>query len=47
MLSDNPEATQKVIAERMDISIVTVKRIVKSLSDKKIIERIGSKKKGY
>lgn len=45
-IQDNPQATRQDMADSLDISSRTVDRAIKSLIDKKLIERIGSKKTG-
>lgn len=47
VLENNRKATQKEIAVELGISIATVQRIMKKLSDKKIIVRKGGKRFGY
>lgn len=47
VLENNRQATQKEIAVELGISIATVQRIMKKLSDKKIIVRKGGKRFGY
>ncbi len=45
-IQDNPQATRQDMSASLDISSRTVDRAIKSLTDKKLIERIGSKKTG-
>lgn len=47
VLENNRQATQKEIAVELGISIATVQRKIKKLSDKKIIVRKGGKRFGY
>lgn len=47
VLENNRQATQKEIAVELGISIATVQRLMKKLSDKKIIVRKGGKRFGY
>lgn len=47
MLKNNKQVTQKEIAVELSISIATVQRIMKKLSDKKVIVRKGGKRFGY
>ena len=47
VLKNNKWATQKEIAEELGISIASVQRIMKKLSDQKAIERRGGKRFGY
>lgn len=42
----NPEATQKEIAERTKVSLITVKRITVALQEKRLIKRINGKRNG-
>lgn len=42
----NPKTTQKEIAEILDISVRSVKRLMKNLSDNGVIERSGGKRFG-
>ena len=47
ILKLNPNITQNQITKQTSIPLRTVKRTMKQLKDKKIIERVGSDKKGY
>lgn len=46
LLRDNPQTTIAEISEKIDKSLRTVKTDIKSLQDKGVIERVGSKKSG-
>ena len=46
IIKEQPSIKQKDIATKLNISLRTVKRIMKNLQDNKIIERVGSKKTG-
>ena len=46
IILENPKVTQKEITEILDVSIRTVKRSMKNLLDKGIIERNGGKRFG-
>lgn len=47
LLAEDPGYTKPMLAEKMAVSRKSVGEYLKSLKDKKIIERIGSAKKGY
>lgn len=47
ILKKTPNITQKEIAEKTNISLRTVKRIIQQLKEKDKIERVGSDRKGY
>ena len=47
LIKDNPHITANDIAEKLGISIATVKRRIKALKDSGAIRRIGSDKTGY
>lgn len=47
MIRKNPQITQNEIKEQLQLARSHVQKIMKSLSDKGIIERVGSKKTGY
>ena len=47
ILEKTPDITQKELSENTNISLRTVKRIIQQLKEKKIIERVGSDRKGY
>lgn len=47
ILKNNKQVTQKEIASELGISIATVQRMMKKLSDKNIIMRKGGKRFGY
>lgn len=47
LISENPQITQNEIKEQLQFARSHVQKIMKSLSDKGIIERVGSKKTGY
>jgi ATP-dependent DNA helicase RecG len=47
LLKNNPKLTRKELAESTMIPVITVQRSMKSLHDKGLIERAGSKKSGY
>ena len=46
-LQENPNLKQKELVEKAGISISTVQREIKWLSENGYIIRVGSKKKGY
>lgn len=47
LIKQNNEITATEISERLKISLSTVRRRIKELKEKKIIERMGSDKTGY
>lgn len=47
MILENPEITQTAMAEKLDISSRAIKKNIKVLVDKGLVERIGSARKGY
>ena len=47
VLEKKPDITQKKLSEETNVSLRTVKRIIQQLKEKKIIERVGSDRKGY
>lgn len=47
VIAENPKITQKRMAEQLKIITRQISRILKDLKEKKIIERIGSDRKGY
>ena len=47
LIKANNTITATEISERLGISLSTVKRKIKELKDKSIIERVGSDKTGY
>ena len=47
LINENNNITAAQISERMNMSLSTVKRKIKSLKEQKIIERIGSDKVGH
>ena len=47
ILKNNNKATQKQIADKLGISIVSVKRTMKKLVDNNVIERKGGRRFGY
>lgn len=47
MITNNPNITQKEIAEELNITIMTVKRNTNRLKEKGIIDRVGANKNGY
>lgn len=47
VIAENPKITQKQMAEQLKITTRQISRILKDLKEKKIIERIGSDRKGY
>ena len=46
-ISSNRKITQIQLAKELNISVTTVKRVMKSLSDKNEIVRVGGKRFGY
>lgn len=47
MILENPEITQIAMAEKLDITSRAIKKNIKELIDKGLVERIGSARKGY
>lgn len=47
IILENPEITQVTIASMLEITPKTVQRGISKLKENKIIERVGSNKKGY
>lgn len=47
ILKKQPSIKQADLAIKLNVSLRTVKRVMKTLTDNKIIERVGSKKTGY
>lgn len=47
LIKENPHITSSAIAEKLGISIATVKRKIKKLKESNAIIRIGSDKTGY
>lgn len=47
IISENPQITQVNIATRLETAPKTIQRGVATLKEKRIIERVGSNKKGY
>ena len=47
MVINNPNITQSEIAEKLNITKVTVNRNINKLKEKNIIKRIGANKNGY
>ena len=47
LLKKNPSMTQEVLAEKTKVSIASIKRTMKILSDKEKIVRKGGKRYGY
>ena len=46
-LMDNPNPTQSQLSSRLGKGLRTVQRALASLQDQKLVERMGSNKKGY
>lgn len=46
VILENPKITQKEIAEILDVSVRSIKRLMKNLSDNGVIERTGGKRFG-
>ena len=46
LISENPSVTQKSIFEKLKISLISVKRTMKKLTDSKIISRKNGKRNG-
>ena len=47
LIKQNPSATQKIISEILKVSLVSVKRAMKKLSDSRIISLKNGKRNGY
>lgn len=47
MILDNPKVTQKEMAEELNITIRAVKKSIKEMQEKKIVERVGNARGGY
>lgn len=47
MILENPEITQTAMAEKLDITPRAIKKNIKELVDKGLVEREGSARKGY
>lgn len=47
MILENPKVTQVDMAENLDISTRAVKKNIKELTEKGIVERVGSSRNGY
>lgn len=47
LLTEDPGYTKPVLADKMSVSRKTVGEYLKSLKDKRVIERVGSARKGY
>ena len=47
MVINNPNITQSEIAEKLNITKVTVNRNINKLKEKNIIKRIGANKNGH
>ena len=47
MIAENPKVTQTAMAERLNITSRAVKKNIKELSERGILERIGSARNGY
>ena len=46
-MRDNPNVTTKQLAIQMGLSLPAVKKNVKALKDKGLVERVGTLKNGY
>lgn len=44
---DNPKVTQKEMAEGLNLTVRAVKKSIKEMQEKKILERTGSARGGY
>ena len=44
IITNNPNVTQKEIAEELNVTTMTVKRNIKKLKEKGIIDRVGANK---
>lgn len=47
LIKSNPNITQKIMMEKTNLSRPAITLNLKQLKDKKIIERVGSDRKGY
>ena len=47
IITNSPNVTQKKIAEELNVTTMTVKRNIKKLKEKGIIDRVGPNKNGY
>ena len=47
LITNNPNVIQKEIAEELNVTTMTVKRNIKKLKEKGIIDRVGANKNGY
>lgn len=47
MILENPEITQAAMAEKLNITSRAVKKNIKELVEKGLVERVGSARKGY
>ena len=47
IITNSPNVTQKKIAEELNVTTMTVKRNIKKLKEKGIIDRVGANKNGY
>lgn len=47
LLSEKPHVTQKELAQEMEYTEQYIRKIIKSLKDKGLLERVGADKTGY
>ena len=47
IITEEPSITQSELKDKLQISLMSVKRLMKVLQDNGMIERIGSNRKGY
>lgn len=47
IITEEPSITQSELKDKLQISLMSVKRLMKALQDNGMIERIGSNRKGY
>ena len=47
LLKENPKITQPQLQERLELSRSKVQRVMKKLTEKGVIEHVGSKRNGY
>lgn len=47
IITEEPSITQSELKDKLQISLMSVKRLMKALQDKGMIERIGFNRKGY
>ena len=47
IITNNPNVTQKEIAEELNVTTMTIKRTTNKLKEKGIIVRVGANKNGY